>query len=355
MVAAHSRAAGVVRSRVPLRISFGGGGTDVDPYASRHGGATLNATVARYVYCSVMPNDGGDIQVEVTHWERLAAGQEARPLSDRRLAEAVVARINPGWKSGVHVSLRTEAPPGSGLGSSSALVVACIMSLARFLGVVLTPYQVADLAYRIERHDLGISGGYQDQYAAAYGGFNWTLYSGEGVKVYPLSLRPSVLRELELRLMLWHTGDTHLSGGILREQIRLYEDRQHVTLKRLHRMKALARLMRGALERGELDRFGRLLDASWREKRELAGNITNPQIDRLYETALRAGALGGKVIGAGGGGYLLFYVPESSRAQVIEALASDGGIYGGSVYFDLTGPITWTSDSFVPHIPAFMV
>lgn len=346
----------VVRTRVPLRISFGGGGTDVMPYAAQHGGVTLNATIARYVHCSVWPLSGREMDVQVTNWDRVARfGEAGEPDRDRLLVEAVLARINPNWKRGLAIHLHSEAPPGSGLGSSSAMVVACILSLARFLGVVLSAPQVADLAYRIERVDLAVSGGLQDQYATAFGGINWTVYGAREVRVSPVYIRPSVMHDLELRLMLWHTGQTHLSGGILRDQIDAYERQDAGVLARLKEMKGLATQMREALEMGDLDGFGRTLDASWHMKRNLTEAISNDLIDRLYTTGRRSGALGGKVIGAGGGGYVLFYVPERRRATVIQELGKVGGHYGGSVYFHLGGPHTWTSEAFTGEAAAFIL
>lgn len=346
----------VVRTRVPLRISFGGGGTDVMPYAAQHGGVTLNATIARYVHCSVWPLTGRKMDVQVTNWDRVArSGDAGGPDRDRLLVEAVLARINAHWKRGLAIHLHSEAPPGSGLGSSSAMVVACLLSLARFLGVVLSAQQVADLAYRIERIDLGVSGGLQDQYATAFGGINWTVYGANEVRVSPVFIRPSVMHDLELRLMLWHTGQTHLSGGILRDQIDAYERQDRDVLTRLNDMKALAAQMREALELGDLDGFGQLLDTSWKKKRNLTRAISNDLIDTLYTAGRGAGALGGKVIGAGGGGYVLFYVPERQRAMVIQELSKVGGHYGGSVYFHLGGPHTWTSEAFTPKASAFIL
>ncbi len=345
----------VVRARVPLRLSFGGGGTDVDPYASLHGGVTLNATIAKYVYCTVAPRS--ELDVAITNWDLLSrlSDDYRGHGGDRRLVGAVLNRLVSGIERGFRLELLSEAIPGSGLGSSSSMVVAVILGLARYFGVVMGPHEVADLAYRVERTDLGISGGYQDQYAAAFGGFNWTEYGRDGVAVEPLTLKPGVLSELELRLMLWHTGQTHLSGGILAQQIHAYEDGHPDTMRRLALMKEHAQTMKKALLSGRLDDFGRLLDESWQLKRHLAANITTTYIDRLYQKAREAGALGGKLVGAGGGGFLLLYVPETLRGDVIRTLSEVGGNYGGSVHFDLRGPEIWTSPEFVAKIRAFIL
>lgn len=356
MASRYGAAQSVVHTRVPLRISFGGGGTDVEPYASRYGGITLNATVARYVHCSVWSSDQPQGQVAVTNWNRIARyGMAKEQDRDWALVEAVLGRINPSWQRPLAIHLHSDAPPGSGLGSSSAMVVACIMSLARFMGVVLSAHQVAELAYRVERQDLGVSGGMQDQYATAFGGLNWTTYGTDGIKVRPVHVGTHILQDLELRLVLWHTGQGHLSGGILTHQVEAYRREDSQVLSRLAKMKHLATLMRQALEAGDLDGFAGYLDVSWQEKRGLTDAISTDLIDRLYRMARAAGALGGKVIGAGGGGYLLFYVPEEHRAQVIQALTPVGGSYGGSVYFDLAGPRTWTSESFASEASAFIL
>jgi D-glycero-alpha-D-manno-heptose-7-phosphate kinase len=344
----------VVRARVPLRLSFGGGGTDVDPYASLFGGVTLNATIAKYVYCSVESAD--KLEVEIVNWDLLSRSSHdyRGSAGDQKLVEAVLKRLAPNMSRGLRLRLMSEAIPGSGLGSSSSMVVAVILSLARFFGTAISPAEVAALAYQVERSDLGVSGGYQDQYAAAFGGFNWTEYTAQGVNVVPLSLVPGRINDLQLRLMLWHTGKTHLSGGILQQQIQSYEVGELSTFERLAAMKDHAAAMREAVQAGRLDDFGFLLHESWLLKRRLASNITDAYIDELYEGARGAGALGGKLVGAGGGGFLLLYVPEASRPEVIRALTGIGGQYGGSAYFDLAGPSVWTSPAFVGRIRAFV-
>lgn len=348
----------VVRTRVPLRISFGGGGTDVEPYASQSGGVTLNATIARYVYSSVTPRDGGEVLLESEDMHISSAFHiQSIPLFDGELdlIKAVLARISPNWRRGLAMRLQSDAPPGSGLGSSSALVVSSILSIARLLSVFMGARDVARLAYQIERKDLGILGGYQDQYAAAFGGFNWTEYTKDGVFVTPLGIEPDVLMELEYKSLLWYTGDTHVSSGILQEQINNYEAGGISMADRLHRLKLLASDMRDALLRRQMDDFGGLLDAGWQLKKQLAHSISSDRIDELYATACQSGAIGGKVLGAGGGGYLLFYVPERARMHVMEALSRVGGYYGGPLHFDLTGPRTWNSEKFALSSAAFVM
>ncbi len=345
-----------VRARVPLRISFGGGGTDVAPYFLDHGGVALNVTIDRYVYCSLSPGADETVRVTSLDYNQAATfGVHELPVYDGNLdlVKAVINRVNPAWRRGLDMLLQAEAPPGSGLGTSSAVVVATILALSRLLGVYLNPEQVSILAYAVEREDLGIAGGFQDQYAAGYGGFNWMEFSREGVSIEPLGLKPDTLYELEYRLVMCYTGETRLSAGILTEQVGNYEAGRRDTVASLHRMKDLAAAMRRALLRGDTDEFGSLLHESWQSKRLLASSITNAAIDELYETAQAAGALGGKLLGAGGGGFLLLYVPEARRRAVVDALAQFPGTQGSAVHFDLSGPVVWAERGFRSTVPAF--
>ncbi|MGC8489711.1 MAG: GHMP kinase [Clostridia bacterium] len=352
----RSEAAPAVRARVPLRISFGGGGTDVAPYFLDHGGVALNVTIDRYVYCSLAPTHDETVRVTSLDYNQAASfGVHELPVYDGNLdlVKAVIHRVDPAWRRGLNMLLQAEAPPGSGLGTSSAVVVATIMALSRLLGVYLKPDQVSSLAYTVERDDLNIAGGYQDQYAAGYGGFNWMEFSRDGVVVEPLALKPETLYELEYKLVLWFTGATRLSAGILTEQVGNYEAGHPVTVESLHRMKAMAEAMRRALTHGATDDFGGLLHESWMAKRNLASSITSAAIDELYEAAREAGAIGGKLLGAGGGGFLLLYIPEDRRRAVVDALSRFPGTQGGPVHFDLSGPVVWASRGFRNAVPAF--
>lgn len=335
----------MVRSRVPLRISFGGGGTDVAPYSDQQGGVTLSATIARYVTASVRPRPGSEVAIHSLDYQSTATFNiHEEPLYDGNLdlVKAVVHRVDPGWRCGLSVQLASDAPPGSGLGSSSAVVVATILAVARVLGVHVEAPQVARLAYAVERRDLNIAGGYQDQYAAAYGGLNWMEFSSGGqVAVEPVSVDPGTLAELECRLVLWYVGKTHVSGGILQRQIRNYRQGRPATVQALNLTKAIAYDLRRALVHGRLDDFGALLHEGWMAKRDFTEGVSDSEIDTLYDEARRAGALGGKVLGAGGGGFLLLYIPDASRARVLAALALVRGQLGPPILFDGRGPATW--------------
>jgi len=348
----------VARTRVPLRISFGGGGTDVDPYASEYGGVTLSATISKYVYCSVTRLLGEEIRVTSEDSNAASAFHMLDiPSYDGNLdlVKAVIARINPGWRRGLAVVVRSDAPPGSGLGASSAIVVAALLSIARVMGVTLSRTEVAHLAYEIERKDLGIMGGYQDQYAAAFGGFSWTEYRQGRVSVRGVGVESDILRELEYRSILWFTGEQHESGSILQDQVARYTMHDTATISRLEAMKIMAAEMRDAVLEGRLDEFGQLLHESWTIKRALTDKISSSRVDELYEAAQEAGAIGGKLLGAGGGGYLLLYVPEQVRRAMMSRLAQIGGSYGGQVHFDLSGPTTWASKGLTFPLGAFRI
>ncbi len=337
--------AGMVRSRVPLRVSFGGGGTDVAPYSEQAGGVALSATIARYVVATVAPQGTSEVAVHsVDCRTNTTFSIHGDPLYDGNLdlVKAVVHRVDPSWRCGLSVQLESDAIAGSGLGASSAVVVATILAVARVLGVHVEWEQAARLAYRVEREDLGIAGGYQDQYAAALGGLNWMEFGpGQAVRVEPVAVARDVLEELECRLVLWYVGKTHVSGGILERQIHNVRTGQGETRAALDRAKCVALDLRRALVRGRLDDFGALLHEGWAAKRQFAVGVTDPQIDALYAAARGAGALGGKILGAGGGGFLLVYVPDRQRSRVLGALEAVGGARAPGVLFDPRGPRTW--------------
>jgi D-glycero-alpha-D-manno-heptose-7-phosphate kinase len=305
----------------------------------------LSATIARYVVATVSRRPEPEVQVHSLDYRTTSTFSiHGDPLYDGNLdlVKAVVHRVDPSWRCGLRVQLESDAVAGSGLGASSAVVVATILAVARVLGVHVGSRQAAELAYRVERHDLRIAGGYQDQYAAAFGGVNWMEFGPGGrTSVEPVAVPPVTLAELECRLLLWYVGRTHISGGILEQQIRNYEARKASTVRALDEAKAIAQDLRRALTRGRLDDFGSLLHDAWLAKRQFATDVSAPDIDHLYEAARAAGAIGGKILGAGGGGYLMLYVPDDCRAAVLAALERAGGRRGSPLRFDGRGPRTW--------------
>jgi D-glycero-alpha-D-manno-heptose-7-phosphate kinase len=333
----------VFRARAPLRISFAGGGTDVPPFPVSEGGLVLNATINRYAYGTLRPRDDDRV-----HIESLDVGQTAQysvgddPIFDGKLdlAKAAVRRVADANGHGFELFLQSSVPPGSGLGLSSTVIVAIIGLLKEFRSLDLTEYELAELAYRIERRDLGIRGGVQDQYAATFGGFNFLELEGDSVVVNPLRVSPEVVLELEHNLLLCYTGRRRESQNIIADQTARFEQRERDTLEGLRAQKRLAVEMKNALLRKQLDTFGELLDEAWQAKRRMSPQISTDRIEELYHEARRAGAIGGKVTGAGGGGYLLVYCGEGSKHRVADALKRAGGAVLDFAFTD-DGLRTW--------------
>jgi D-glycero-alpha-D-manno-heptose-7-phosphate kinase len=333
----------LVRSRAPLRISFCGGGTDVVPYPERFGGCVLSCTIDKYAYVTLRARDDAKIAIRSldygidVQYDPSDLGNESGQL---KLVEAIVRRFN---ASGLDIFMHSDAPPGSGLGSSSAMIVALCGALARFGGHEISTYDLAELAYEIERDDLEITGGMQDQYAAAFGGFNFIEFGADHVVVNPLRLSDDTLSELHYHLMLCYTGSTRMSSNILAEQTRRVDSGHEEALQSLHRMRELTVDLKRLLLRNELPELGATLHEAWLCKRTLASSITNREIDAMYEAARAAGAWGGKILGAGGGGYLLVAVPFRRRTDVARALEAFGGKMT-DFQFDTSGMRTWTAD-----------
>ncbi|MBN1504075.1 MAG: GHMP kinase [Candidatus Eisenbacteria bacterium] len=314
------------RSRAPLRISFCGGGTDVSPYPEEKGGVVLSATINKYAYASVVPRRDARVRITSLDYDVVAKYEHSRKVKfdgELDLVKAVIKKL--GGTSGLDLFVHSDAPPGSGLGSSSTLVVALIGAFREWLKKPLTDYEIAELAYRIERGDLGIAGGRQDQYAATFGGFNFIEFTRDATVVNPLRIKPSILNELEYRLLLCYTGQTRLSAGILKRQIDSYVTRKADVVKALDSLKAYTSQMKNDLLLGRLDALGELLHEAWLKKKRLDRDISSARIDELYAVARRNGAVGGKILGAGGGGYLLVLCRFDKKHIVAEKLEKAGG------------------------------
>lgn len=315
----------IIRARAPLRISFGGGGTDVPPFVTTRGGCVLNATIARYAHVTLIP--GGDtirlrsldLDEDITY-----TFDDAPPTFGMDLARGVVAVLRDRLPSGFTLFTHTDCPPGSGLGASSTMVVALLGAFDCWLRLGLGPYEIAALAHRIERHDLGIKGGRQDQYAAAFGGFNFTEFTSEDTLVNPLRMPEAWVAELEYALVLAYTGRSRLSASIIAEQMENVEAGREDPILAMERQRELAYEMKRLLLHGNFRGFGQTLDEAWQVKKRMAGAITTPHIDALYEAARGAGALGGKIAGAGGGGFMFFFTDFDRRHAVELALAQQG-------------------------------
>jgi len=317
-----------IYSRAPLRLSFAGGGTDVEPYLSTCGGLVLSVTINKYVYTKLRPHAKPWIAAKSLDYgltTRFAV--DAPPLYDGKLdlVKAVLQRSGAlPTPQGLELVLRSDVRPGTGLGASSAMAVALGALFKQWLGQPVVAKELAELAYGAERLDLGSLGGKQDQYAAAYGGVNLIEFSGAATTVRPLPVPPAILQTLQRNLLLCYTGATRLSTTIIAAQIENVARQEAEVLGAMADLKALTQTLTTLLLSGRLDEFGTLLHEAWLYKQKLAPTISNPYLDQLYATARRYGALGGKLAGAGGGGYLFFYCPAVRKPVVAAQLARLG-------------------------------
>lgn len=322
----------IYRSKAPLRIGLAGGGTDVSPYSDQFGGAILNATVSLFAYANIEPLEEHKIIVEALDRKEQQQFEwsEQLPIDGTLdLLKGVYNRIYKDYQlpeKGFRLSTFVDAPAGSGLGTSSTLVVAIIGAFAEWLKLPLGDYDIAHYAYQIERNDLNLTGGKQDQYAAMFGGVNFMeFYEDDKVIVNPLRIRQEYLHELENNLVLYFTATSRESAAIIDEQVKNVHSKNEKSIEAMHQLKEQARMMKEALLKGKLNEFGEILDFGFLQKRRMAHNISNSRIEEIYEAAKKAGATGGKISGAGGGGFMTFYCPGNSRHAVIEALKKFGG------------------------------
>ncbi|MEA3504256.1 MAG: dehydrogenase [Bacteroidota bacterium] len=338
----------IIRSKAPLRLGFAGGGTDVAPYSELYGGAILNASISLYAYATIIPrNDGKIIFRSVDKAETLEYNSVKEILVDDTLAlhKGVYNRVMRDFcDKPLSFELHTfvDAPPGSGLGTSSTLTVAILGAFAEWLKLPLGEYDMARLAYDIERIDLGMAGGKQDQYAATFGGVNFMEFNKDNsVIVNPLRIREEYLNELSHNLVLYYTETSRLSSKIIEAQSKNVVDKKNSSVEAMHQLKKQSIMMKEALLTGRLDAIGEILNFGWENKKRMASGITNPMIDEIYETAMKAGATGGKISGAGGGGFMVFYCPQMTRANVIESLKKFGGSEKRYQYVN-KGLTTWS-------------
>ena len=331
-----------------MRIGLAGGGTDVSPYSDIYGGAILNATISLYAYASIKPREDGKIIINAIDRNEIIKynSQEELPIDGNLdLVKGVYNRIVKDFiKKPLSFEINTyvDAPPGSGLGSSSTLVVAILGVFVEWLKLPLGEYDIAHLAYLIEREDLKMAGGKQDQYAATFGGVNYMeFYGNDKVIVNPLRIKSKFLHELEHNLVLFYTQTSRLSSKIIQEQKDNVNAKKDSSIDAMHQLKEQSILMKEAILQGEVDSIGKILHDGWMHKKQMADGISNASIDAIYETALQNGATGGKISGAGGGGFMIFYAPYIHKYQLIKKLNE----LGGSVMnYSLTteGLTTWT-------------
>lgn len=320
------------RARVPLRLGLAGGGTDLSPYCDEYGGNVLNCTVSLYAYASVAWRDDAQCRFSASDLsvvdEMPAAA--ALPLGDglrlhRGVYNRIVREFNGNRPLPVEVHSAVDAPPGSGLGSSSALVVALIKAYAELLELPLGDYDLAHLAFEVERIDLALAGGRQDQYAAAFGGCNFIEFlPGDRVIVNPLRVHETHLLEFESSLVVVYTGTSRVSSDIIQQQTEGMRSGVGDLLAAMHQLKRDAVEMKLSLLHGDIAGMADVLGRSWAAKKRTASGVSNAGIDAVYEAALAAGALAGKISGAGGGGFMMLLAPLERRQGLVRRLTEDG-------------------------------
>jgi len=331
----------IYRSRAPLRISFAGGGTDVPPYPELFGGAVISTTIDRYAYVTIKKNNQKGIRIisqDYNLLEKLGTVSNLKFKGKTSLIKTALAHAGL-RKENIDVIIHSDSPPGSGLGSSSALAVSLIGCIARYRGKNYSTNTFAKQAIELERNLVGIKGGLQDQFASAYGGFNFIEF-GKTVKVYPIKLKKSIRHELLASLILVNTGTVRLSGKILEKQIERYRQREHSTLHHLKVIKKLAYDVRKSLEKGEITKIGKMMNNYWEHKKQLVNNITTKKIDEIYNLGMKNGALGGKILGAGGGGHMMFLCDPDKRHKIVKAINKTNAKIV-NFNFDISGLQTW--------------
>jgi D-glycero-alpha-D-manno-heptose-7-phosphate kinase len=315
-------------------LGLAGGGTDVSPYCDQYGGLVLNATIDKYAYTVIKPHpEESLVRLEATdkqdRWEGDASAQlelDGHLDLHKGVYNRIVRDFNGGRPLALTMTTHTDAPPGSGLGSSSTLVVSMIKAFVEWLNLPLGEYDVAQLAYEIERIDVGLSGGRQDQYAATFGGFNFMeFHPGQRVVVNPLRIKNWIISELEASLLLYFGGVSRHSAAIIDEQASNVKRKEGAAIEAMHALKTEAISMKESLLKGDFEGFAESLQSGWEAKKKMAKSISNPKIEETYELARAAGMLAGKISGAGGGGFMMLLVDPVRRMDVIRALESTSG------------------------------
>ena len=338
----------IYRSKAPLRIGLAGGGTDVSPYSDLYGGTILNATISLYAHATIEPIADQKVILEATdrHETQSFDLMPVLPINgELDLLKGVYNAIVQDYgelKSGFKLSTFVDAPAGSGLGTSSTLVVAIIGAFAEMLKLPLGEYDIAHYAYEIERNQLKLAGGKQDQYAATFGGVNFMEFFAEDkVIVNPLRIKQQYLFELENNLLLYYTSTSRQSATIIEQQSKNVISKKEHSIEAMHLLKQQAQMMKEALLKGKLNQFGDILDYGYVQKRKMAEGISNQLMEEIYQTAKSAGATGGKISGAGGGGFMIFYCPGTTKYNVIESLKKFGGEHRNYLFVE-HGLTTWT-------------
>ncbi len=327
------------RARAPLRLGLAGGGTDVDPYASQKGGVVFNTTINRYAYCTITPTTDHIMSVHSTDYGRYETSLDGGPLAldgNMDLIKAVTNHFD--IKDGFKMFLQSEAPPGSGLGGSSTVIVSIIAAICEWQNIRMSSHEMAKLAYKLEREEIGLRGGKQDQYAAVFGGFNLMKFGPSDVDVNRVIVSEDILNEFQYSSLLCYTGTPRESAKIIESQVKSFNKGDNEIA--LDKSKEIAIDMASALEKGDIVKVGELLDLSWSYKKQFSSKISNPLIDKFYDVAKKTGAIGGKVSGAGGGGFMYFICEYNRKYNVAQELQK----LGASVMdymFEHRGVVSW--------------
>lgn len=340
LLAANPEVPVLARARAPVRMSFCGGGADLTYFFIDHPAAVLSCTVGLYAHATLVPRDDGCIRIfsedlgREEHYDSLSGLLAA---AEKSLLATIVSVIKPRY--GFDLYLRSDFPVGSGLGGSSAATIASIAAFNELRQDRWSTYEIAELAFQAERLCFGIAGGWQDQYASAFGGFNLIEFENQRNLVHPIRLEEAIHSELESCLVLCDTGISHDSGQLHELQRREMEAEAAQT-ELLSASVALCRRMHRHLIRGELRDFGLCLDEAWRLKKQFSTAISHDRLDSIYAAAIAAGALGGKLLGAGGGGFFLFYVQPQHRQSVVRAVRALG-CQTQNFRFESSGVTSW--------------
>ena len=339
----------IVRS--PVRISFAGGGTDLPAYYETYGGAVLSTAINKYFYTILGKRSDGHIQIISSDlrvfetWKDISRMSVEESGSALEIPLAVLKEL--GCEVAIDIFLASEIPPGTGLGSSASVCVNVLQAISTYLHMPLSKFDLAEKAFHIATQVLGKPVGKQDEFAAAFGGLNYIRFEPDGsTRVEALKLEPDVTAVLQQKLMLFFTGAAHHSWSILKEQEASTRKRGETTVEALHHIRELAERMRYALEKGDLEKFGLLLHEGWETKKKISNRISNPAIDRMYALARAKGAIGGKITGAGGGGFMLLYCDQEKQPAVREAFAGED-IREMRFAFDFSGSRVLVNDPFI--------
>ncbi|MBY8982573.1 MAG: GHMP kinase [Candidatus Lokiarchaeota archaeon] len=317
----------IIRSKAPFRVSFGGGGTDMPPYCVDHGGCVINTTIDRHVFVTIKPREDNFIHINAINFDDkfiFKIGDNDYTVG-YEIFKGVVNVL--GINNGFNIKIFSELPAGSGMGGSSSLAVALIGAFNEYYNLGYNIHEIAQKAYEIERIELKQKGGYQDQFATSYGGFNFIEFSNK-VEVLPINASKDIINELQYCLILCYVGGSHFSSDIQDEVLEGYQIEKKSYMESMEDLKKVAYGMKEIIESDKLNKindFGELLHQGWLAKKGLSNKISNKKIENFYLTSRRYGVIGGKLLGAGGGGHLLLFSNPKQKFKVIQELEKIGG------------------------------